>query len=247
MHGIHNDTIPTEVFPMMTVRRADDRGHADHGWLNSRHTFSFADYMDPKHMGFRSLRVINDDRVSPGRGFGTHPHRDMEIVSYVLEGSLEHKDSMGTGSVIRPGDVQRMSAGTGVMHSEFNGSKTEPVHFLQIWIQPSQRGIAPGYEQKNFSGDDKRGRLRLVASPDGRDGSVTIHADARLYAGTFDKGERAELSILAGRYAWVHVARGRVKVNGQDLGEGDGAEISEEKTVALEGIDGSEALVFDLA
>jgi hypothetical protein len=154
---------------------------------------------------------------------------------------------MGTGSVIRPGDVQRMSAGTGVMHSEFNGSKTEPVHFLQIWIQPSQRGIAPGYEQKNFSGDDKRGRLRLVASPDGRDGSVTIHADARLYAGTFDKGERAELSILAGRYAWVHVARGRVKVNGQDLGEGDGAEISEEKTVALEGIDGSEALVFDLA
>jgi redox-sensitive bicupin YhaK (pirin superfamily) len=232
---------------MMTVRRADDRGHADHGWLNSRHTFSFADYMDPKHMGFRSLRVINDDRVSPGRGFGTHPHRDMEILSYVLEGSLEHKDSMGTGSVIRPGDVQRMSAGTGVMHSEFNGSKTEPVHFLQIWLQPSQRGIAPGYEQKNFSGDDKRGRLRLVASPEGRDGSVTVHADARVYAGTFDEGERAELSIPAGRHVWVHVARGRVKVNGQELGEGDGAAISDEKTVALEGIAGSEALVFDLA
>jgi redox-sensitive bicupin YhaK (pirin superfamily) len=231
---------------MMTVRRADDRGHADHGWLNSRHTFSFADYMDPRHMGFRSLRVINDDRVSPGRGFGTHPHRDMEIVSYVLEGSLEHKDSMGTGSVIRPGDVQRMSAGTGVLHSEFNGSKTEPVHFLQIWIHPSQRGIAPGYEQKSFSADEKRGRLRLVASPDGRDGSVTIHSDARLYAGTFAKGERAELSIAAGRHAWVHVARGRVKVNGQDLGEGDGAALSEEKTVTLEGIDGSEALVFDL-
>src|SRR5687768_7245175 len=180
---------------MMRIRRAQDRGHANHGWLDSHHTFSFADYYDPSHMGFRALRVINEDRVEPSRGFGTHPHRDMEIISYVLEGGLEHKDSMGTGSVIRPGDVQRMSAGTGVTHSEFNASKRDPVHFLQIWLLPRERGIKPGYEQKSFSADEKRGRLRLVASPDGREGSVQIHADAALYAGLFDRGESAELSL----------------------------------------------------
>ena len=232
---------------MMTIRSAGERGHANHGWLNSFHTFSFADYHDPQHMGFRSLRVINDDRVAPGQGFGRHPHRDMEIVSYVLEGGIEHKDSMGTGSVIRPGDVQRMSAGTGVLHSEFNASKTEPVHFLQIWIMPAERGIAPGYEQKAFSREEKQGRLRVVASPDGREGSVTIHADAVLRAGLFDAGESADLALAAGRHAWVHVARGKVRVNGRELGEGDGAALTEEPSVRIEGIDGAEVLVFDLA
>jgi redox-sensitive bicupin YhaK (pirin superfamily) len=232
---------------MITIRNAGERGHANHGWLDSHHTFSFADYYDPRHMGFRSLRVINDDRVAPGQGFGAHPHRDMEILSYVLDGALEHKDSMGTGSVIRPGDVQRMSAGTGVRHSEYNASKTDPVHFLQIWIQPAKQGIAPGYEQKTFPREAKKGRLRLVASPDGRDGSVTIHADALLYAGVLDAGDAAEVAIPAGRHAWVHVARGKAKVNGRELGEGDGAALSDERQVKVEGVDGAEVLVFDLA
>jgi redox-sensitive bicupin YhaK (pirin superfamily) len=231
---------------MITIRPSAERGHANHGWLDSHHTFSFADYYAPAHMGFRALRVINEDRVEPARGFGTHSHRDMEIISYVLEGSLEHKDSIGTGSVIRPGDVQRMSAGTGVAHSEFNGSKTELVHFLQIWLIPSQRGITPGYEQKTFSSADKQGRLRVVASPNGRDGSVTINTDATLYAGLFEQGESAELSLAPGRHAWVHVARGQVRVNGQNLSAGDGAALSDEARVHVEGTSGGEVLVFDL-
>jgi redox-sensitive bicupin YhaK (pirin superfamily) len=233
---------------MMVLRPAGARGHSDHGWLDSFHTFSFADYHDRQHMGFRALRVINEDRVAPGKGFGTHGHRDMEIVSYVLEGALQHRDSMGTGSVIRPGDVQRMSAGTGVMHSEMNGSKTEPVHFLQIWIMPERTGIAPGYEQKTFGLEDKIGRLRLVASPDGRDGSVTIHSPQRLYAGVFDAGSSASLALDRDRHAWVHVARGKVRVNGTELGAGDGAALSDEAAVLVEGVDGGgEVLVFDLA
>jgi quercetin 2,3-dioxygenase len=234
---------------MMNVRKAHDRGHANHGWLNSHHTFSFADYHDPQHMGFRNLRVINEDRVQPGQGFGTHPHRDMEILSYVIDGALAHRDSMGTGSVIRPDDVQRMSAGTGVSHSEFNASRDELVHFLQIWLLPQQRGIKPGYQQQTFPRSDKRGRLRLVASPDGRDGSVTIHSDVALYAGLFAEGERAELSLAPGRHSWVQVVRGRVRVNGQELSAGDGAALSSEPTVTVEGVDGGEGgevLVFDL-
>lgn len=231
---------------MMTIRPAGERGHAEHGWLDSHHTFSFADYYDPKHMGFRNLRVINEDRVEAGQGFGRHSHRDMEIISYVLDGALEHSDSMGTGSVIRPGDVQKMSAGKGVAHSEFNGSKQEPVHFLQIWIQPSARGIEPSYEQKAFSREEKQGKLRVVASPDGREGSVTIHTDAVLHAGLFEAGESSELALADGRHAYVHVARGKVKVNGRELGAGDGAALSDEKSVRVEGIDGGEVLVFDL-
>jgi redox-sensitive bicupin YhaK (pirin superfamily) len=231
---------------MITLRRAKDRGHFDHGWLNTYHTFSFADYHDPKHMGFRGLRVINEDRVQPGQGFGTHPHRDMEIITYVLEGGLEHQDSMGNGSVIKPGEVQRMSAGTGVTHSEFNASKAEIVHFLQIWLLPSERGIKPGYEQKVIDRNEQMGRLRLVASPDGRDSSVTIHTDARLYAGRFDKGATAELAIPRARHAWVHVACGKARINGHDLEAGDGAALSDEPTVRVEGVDASEVLVFDL-
>ena len=232
---------------MLNVRKADDRGHADHGWLDSHHTFSFADYYDPAHMGFRALRVINDDTVAPGRGFGAHPHRDMEIISYVLEGALAHKDSMGTGSTIEPGDVQRMSAGTGVVHSEFNASKKDPVPFLQIWLVPAKRGIKPGYEQKRFTPEDKQGRVRLVASPDGRDGSVTIHADAQIYAGLLDAGQRAEHALAPGRHGWIHVARGLVRANGQELVEGDGLAISDETAIAIEGIAGGEVLLFDLA
>jgi len=232
---------------MITVRKSGDRGHADHGWLDSRHTFSFAEYHDPAHMGFRALRVINEDRVAPGAGFGRHSHRDMEIVSYVLAGGLEHKDSMGTGAVIRPGDVQRMSAGTGVTHSEYNASRKDPVHFLQIWIVPERRGIAPSYEQKTFSQADKAGRLRLVASPDGADGSVTLHADAWLYASVLDAGQSAAHELGAGRHAWVHAVRGRARVNGVELAAGDAAALSEEKTVRIEGIDAGEVLVFDLA
>jgi redox-sensitive bicupin YhaK (pirin superfamily) len=232
---------------MMTIRPASERGHAEHGWLDSHHTFSFADYHDPAHMGFRGLRVINEDRVAASQGFGTHPHRDMEIISYVLEGGLEHKDSMGTGSVIKPGDVQRMSAGTGVRHSEKNASPKDGVHFLQIWIKPAKEGIEPSYEQKTFTADDKRGRLRLVASPDGREGSVTVHSDVMLYAGLFDGGESAELALKGGRHAWIHVARGKVRVNGRELSAGDGASLSDEKTVKVDGGDGGEVLVFDLA
>jgi quercetin 2,3-dioxygenase len=232
---------------MLTVRRAGERGHADHGWLDSHHTFSFADYYDPAHMGFRALRVINEDRVAAGQGFGKHSHRDMEIISYVLAGGLEHKDSMGTGEVIRPGDVQRMTAGTGVTHSEYNASDRELVHFLQIWILPDQRGIAPSYEQQTFSRDDKAGKLRRVASPDGRDGSVTLHADATLYAGLFDRDQAAELAIAPGRHAWVHVVRGEASVNGTALAAGDAVALSEERTVRIQGIDASELLVFDLA
>ncbi len=229
---------------MTTLRRSEDRGHANHGWLDSYHTFSFADYHDPRHMGFRSLRVINDDRVAPGGGFPTHRHRDMEIVTYVLDGALEHKDSMGTGSVIRPGDVQRMSAGTGVAHSEFNASKTDPVHLLQIWILPDRSGYSPSYEEKHFDAADKRGRLRIVASRDGRDGSVTLHQDATIHAGLFDGDERAEHALAPGRAAWVHVARGTLSVNGERLTAGDAAAIGDH--VTLERGEGAEVLVFDL-
>jgi quercetin 2,3-dioxygenase len=232
---------------VLTLRKAADRGHADHGWLDSRHTFSFADYHDSAQMGFRALRVINDDRVAPGQGFGSHSHRDMEILSYVLEGALAHKDSMGADGVLRPGDVQRMSAGTGVVHSEFNGSKTDPVHFLQIWLKPDSKGIPPGYEQKTFPAADKRGRLRLVASPDGSTGSLRIHADARVYAGVFDAGQKADLTLGDGRHAWVQVAEGRVRVNGQETAAGDGVAMSDERHLKIEGIDHAEVLVFDLA
>ena len=232
---------------MIVPRPAAERGHSDLGWLDSRHTFSFADYYDPRFMGFRALRVINEDRVKPGYGFGTHPHRDMEIISYVLDGALAHRDSMGTGSVIRPGDVQRMSAGTGVLHSEMNPSTTEPVHFLQIWLIPARRGIAPGYEQKRYPAEDKAGRLRLVASPDGRDGSVTVHTDAAIYAGIFDADQTGELTLAPGRQAWVHVARGTLSVNGHRLAAGDGLALTDEAVVRIEGIDHGEVLVFDLA
>jgi quercetin 2,3-dioxygenase len=232
---------------MLTVRRAEDRGHEDHGWLDTRHTFSFADYYDPKHMGFRSLRVINDDRVQPGRGFGSHGHRDMEIVSYVLEGALEHKDSMGTGSVIRPGDVQRMSAGTGVVHSEYNASKTEPVHFLQIWVVPDKTGIAPSYEQKTFSAEDRRAKWKLLVAPRGEDGSVAIHADARIYAAVLTEGDTLEHMVDPRRHTWIHVARGRLKAGGVDLKAGDGAWSSDVQSIRFEGAEQGEVLVFDLA
>ena len=232
---------------MLTVRKSQDRGHADHGWLNSFHSFSFAGYYDPAHMGFGNLRVINEDRIAPGTGFGTHGHRDMEIISYVLSGELAHKDSMGNVKGIPPGDVQRMSAGSGVMHSEFNHAPGQVTHFLQIWIEPNVRGIAPSYEQKSFSDAEKRGRLRLVASPDGADGSVTIHADASLYAGLFDGAERAQLALAPGRKAYVHLIRGALQVNGQPLGGGDAALLDNEPSVVLEGGRDAEVLVFDLA
>jgi redox-sensitive bicupin YhaK (pirin superfamily) len=229
------------------IRRAAERGATQIDWLDSKHTFSFGDYYDPRAMGFRTLRVINDDRVRPGAGFGTHPHRDMEIVTYVLDGQLEHKDSLGTGSVIRPGDVQRMSAGTGVLHSEFNHSRKDPVHFLQLWIVPEARGIKPSYEQKAFPTEERRGKLRLVASRDGRDGSLTVHQDMNLYAGLLTAGEAATLPLAPGRQAWVHVARGRVELDGQALGEGDGAAVSDASEIALRGVADGEVLVFDLA
>ena len=232
---------------MLQVRRADERGHAEHGWLDSRHTFSFADYHDPKFMGFGPLRVINEDRVQPGQGFGTHSHRDMEIISYVLEGALGHKDSLGNGSAIRPGDVQRMSAGTGVTHSEFNHSKSELVHFLQIWIQPERAGARPSYEEKRFEDADKRGRLKLIGSRDGRDGSVVIHQDVALYAAILGDGEEVEHPLASGRRAWLQVTRGTVEVNGERLSAGDGAAVSEASSLTLRGANGGEVLLFDMA
>ncbi len=235
----------------MEIRRGSERGYADHGWLRSFHTFSFADYYAPAHMGFRSLRVINEDRVEGGKGFGTHPHRDMEIISYVLSGSLQHRDSMGTGSVIRPGDVQRMSAGTGVTHSEFNGSPDELVHFMQIWILPDQRGYPPGYEQKHFSEQDRQGKLRLVASHDGRDGSVTIHQDASLYASLLTPGQSVEYDLGKDRHAWLHVAKGKLQVtglgDGAELATGDAGAFEKAGKIVLNPLEPSEVLLFDLA
>jgi hypothetical protein len=232
---------------MITLRRSNDRGFADHGWLKSFHTFSFADYHDPAQMGFGNLRVINEDRIAPGTGFGTHGHRDMEIISYVLEGALAHQDSMGNGAAILPGEVQRMTAGTGVRHSEFNHARDEPTHFLQIWILPDTANLAPGYEQKAFSEADKRGRLRLVAAPDGRDGAVTLHADARILAGLFDGDEAAELALDPARRTWLHLARGTLTVNGQALQAGDALGLVDEPRLTLSGGQGAEVLVFDLA
>jgi len=238
---------------MITLRKSSDRGHADHGWLKSDHSFSFADYRDARHMGFGNLRVINEDRIAPGTGFGTHGHRDMEIVSYVLSGELAHKDSMGNGQpnaavsgVIRPGDVQRMSAGTGVRHSEFNHAADATTHFLQIWIEPSERGIAPGYEQRHFDTDEKRGRLRLIASPNGAEGSVTIHADASIYSGLFDGNEHMEVPLDPNRKTYVHVVRGEAAVNGQRLGAGDALRVEREAALSIADGRDAEVLVFDL-
>jgi redox-sensitive bicupin YhaK (pirin superfamily) len=232
---------------MLILRKSGDRGTANLGWLYSRHTFSFGDYYDPRHMGFGPLRVINEDRVSPGQGFGTHGHRDMEIISYVLEGALEHKDSIGTGSVIRPGDVQVMSAGTGIRHSEFNHSKTEPVHFLQIWVVPDHEGIAPRYEQKRFPDDEKRGRLRLVGSSDGHDGSIVIHQDVQLFAALMNTGEQVTHALSPGRKAWLQVVRGAVQLNGHEMSAGDGAAAEGEPAMSVVANKaGAEVLVFDL-
>lgn len=231
---------------MITVRPARERGRTEWDWLDSRHTFSFGDYRDPRHTGFRALRVINDDRVAPGGGFGTHGHRDMEILSYVLEGALEHRDSLGTGSVIRPGEAQRMSAGTGIRHSEFNPSSTEPVRFLQIWILPERAGLSPGYEQKAYSVTARRRQLRLIASRDGRDGSVTVHQDADVYASLLDQGERVMHAVRPGRGAWLQVARGGVTLNGIRLSEGDGAAVEEETRLEVVGTGPAEVLLFDL-
>jgi len=232
---------------MITIRKSDDRGHANHGWLDTRFTFSFADYYDPKHIHFRTLRVMNDDRIAGGGGFPTHPHRDMEIVTYVLDGALAHKDSMGNGSVIRPGDVQYMSAGTGVAHSEFNASDLETAHLYQIWMFPDKKDYEPIYDQKYFSEADKRGKLRLVASPDGRDGSVKIRQDNELYATVLARGESVQHALKPDRHAYVQVARGSVTLNGKELKTGDGAAVSAEKSVELTGVDDAEVLLFDLA
>ena len=231
---------------MLELRKADQRGVANHGWLRSRHTFSFGHYHDPQQQGFSDLLVINDDRVDPAQGFGTHPHRDMEIFSYVLEGALAHQDSMGTGSVIRPGDVQIMSAGTGVRHSEFNHSKTDGVHFLQIWIVPNEAGAEPRYQQEHFSEAQKRGRLQLIISPDGNDGSLSVRQDARVYAGLFSGDEAATLDLAPDRHVYIHVARGSVEVNGQRLQEGDGARVRDERQIRLGHGEDAEVLVFDL-
>ncbi|WP_426102744.1 pirin family protein [Massilia sp. TSP1-1-2] len=231
---------------MLEVRKSAERGNANHGWLQSQHTFSFGDYHDPQHVGFGPLLVINEDQVAPGQGFGTHGHRDMEIISYVLEGALEHKDSLGTGSVLHYGDVQRMSAGSGVRHSEFNGSQSEPVHFLQIWIKPHVTGIAPSYEEKHFAPHSKQGQLRLVASSDGRDGSVLIHQDAALYAAILNGADSAEHALTAGRTGYVHVVRGRINVNGTTLEGGDALKISGESAIRLSQAEAAEVLVFDL-
>jgi quercetin 2,3-dioxygenase len=236
-----------EELGMINIRKSSDRGHADHGWLNTRFTFSFADYYHPEHVQFRTLRVMNDDRVSGGGGFPTHPHRDMEIVTYVLEGALAHKDSMGNGSVIKPGDVQYMSAGTGVAHSEFNASNTEPVHLYQIWMFPDRPGYAPAYDQKNFSDAEKRGQLRLVVSPDGRDGSMKIRQDNELYATILGPGDRVKHQLKPERHAYVQVAKGSATLNGAPLETGDGAEVSGEQALELTGIKEAEVLLFDLA
>lgn len=231
---------------MLALRKASERGHANHGWLDTHHTFSFASYFDPRHMGFGPLRVINDDRIAAGRGFGAHDHRDMEIITYVLEGALSHRDSMGNGSTIRPGDVQRMSAGPGVTHSEFNGSETDPVHMLQIWIMPSKNGLPSGYEEKRFPEEEKRGRLRLIASGTGEEGSVRMQQDAKLYASILDEGDALEHRFAPGRVGWLHVAAGTVKLNGTELSAGDGVAISDEDAVTLGGHGRGEILLFDL-
>ena len=232
---------------MLTLRQSQERGYADHGWLKSYHSFSFAGYHDPAHMGFGNLRVINEDRIEAGKGFGTHSHRDMEIISYVLSGELGHKDSMGNVKGIPPGDVQRMSAGTGVAHSEFNHADGQQTHFLQIWIEPNVTGIAPGYQQKSIPPADKRGRLRLVASPDGADDSVTLHADARIFSGLFDAGESATLALPTGRKTYVHLVKGKLSVNGKPLNAGDAARLEAEPSLMLDGGESAEVLVFDLA
>jgi len=231
---------------MITVRPGAERGHVDHGWLDTYHTFSFASYHDPRHMGFRSLRVINEDRVQPAEGFGTHAHRDMEILTWVLAGALEHKDSMGNGSIIRPGDIQRMSAGTGVTHSEFNPSRDEPVHLLQIWLLPRQRGLTPGYEEKRFPPETRHGGLRLIAARDGRGGAVTIHQDADLWTALLEPGESVRHELEPGRHAWLHVAKGAVIANGVSLSAGDGAAMSGERAVEVAAADRAEILLFDL-
>ncbi len=232
---------------MLQIRKSTDRGHADHGWLNTYHTFSFAEYEDPAHMGFRSLRVINEDRVAAGMGFGAHGHRDMEILSYVLEGALQHKDSMGNGSVLHPGEFQRISAGTGMRHSEFNPSASEGVHFYQIWLLPRSNGIAPSYEQKFFPVEEKQGRLRLVASPDGADGSLTIHQDANVFLSTLAAGEAVSHELSAGRYAWLQVLRGRVSANGTALDTSDGMAVSNERHLTITSDAAAEVMLFDLA
>jgi hypothetical protein len=232
---------------LIVRRKAAERGHFNFGWLNTYHTFSFGDYYDEQHMGFRSLRVINEDRVQPGRGFPTHGHRDMEIISYVLNGALGHKDSLGNGSVIRPGDLQRMSAGTGVRHSEYNNSADEPVHFLQIWLIPSEQGIKPSYQQQTYSNEEKRGRLRLIVSPDGSKGSVSVHQDARLYAALVEPGQEISHQLEPARHGWLQVARGAVALNGQPLEAGDGAAISQETSLRIAAVEPSEILLFDLA
>ncbi len=232
---------------MINIRRSDERGGGDYGWLKTRYTFSFNTYDDPKFRGFRSLRVINEDHVAGGQGFPMHPHRDMEIITYILEGALEHKDSLGTGSVIRPGDGQRMSAGSGIRHSEANPSKTDTAHLLQIWILPDRQGIKPSYEQKSFPAEEKRGKLRLIASPEGENGSVTIHQDARLFVTVLSPGETVTYEIAPNRHAWLQVARGSVNLNGKQLKQGDGAGVSDERELTLEGAEDAEVLLFDLA
>jgi quercetin 2,3-dioxygenase len=232
---------------MITIRHAEDRGHEDHGWLDTRHTFSFADYYDPKYTGFRSLRVLNEDRVQPGQGFGTHSHRDMEIISYVLEGGLAHKDSTGSSSVIRPGTVQRMTAGTGVSHSEYNASQTEPVHFLQIWFTPARAGLRPSYEERTYTDDELRRRLRLLASRDARDGSLTVHQDVNVFAARLSSADAISHAPPPGRYAWLQVARGAVAINDSQLKVGDGAAIVEENRIEIASTEDAELLLFDMA
>lgn len=231
---------------MLQIRKSNDRGHANHGWLNTYHTFSFASYRDPRHMGFRSLRVMNEDWVAPGQGFGTHPHQDMEIVTYVLEGALEHKDSMGNGEVLRPGEFQRMTAGTGITHSEFNPSPTEPVHLYQIWLFPSEKGLEPSYEQRRFPESDRHNKLQLVASPSGEHGSLLIHQDARIYLGNLDKGSQIHQQFASGRHAWLQVLRGSVTVNGQRLETSDGVAVSDEAELAIQAAENAEIMLFDL-